>query len=59
MQHRLHDQHPGGGLHPRGLPTGGADPTREVEKRAVRILLECFLVLLVTSLDFVVNNYSM
>ena len=50
MHHRPHDQYPGrGGLHPRrGLPMGKwwADTPLlpELEKRAVRILLECFLV---------------
>ena len=38
----------GRGLHLRSLPTGGQTPSRDtwdmVNKRAVRILLECFLV---------------
>ena len=48
MHHRSHDQHPDGGVPPGGLHPGrglGIPPPPELEKRAVRILLECFLVL--------------
>ena len=48
--HRSHDQLPGRSAYRgstsrgRGMPTGGwADPLPELEKRTVRILLECFL----------------
>ena len=50
MHHGSHDQPPGD-LHPEGLPQEGSaskgdgkTPPPELEKRTVRILLECFLV---------------